>query len=96
MLTNLLGNAVKFMGGQIGVKSESHGDSTFWFTARFGKQPAAEASSLGVHSRLKGVRILVVDPNLVSARLACDHVVAWGMRCQDVANSRSPALGKLT
>ena len=78
---------VELMGGQIGVKSESHGGSTFWFTARFGKQPAAEASSLGVHSRLKGVRILVVDPNLVSARLACDHVVAWGMRCQAVVNS---------
>ena len=78
---------VELMGGQIGVKSEPHGGSTFWFTARFGKQPAAEASSLDVHNRLKAVRILVVDPNLVSAHVVCDHLVAWGMRYQAVASS---------
>ncbi len=78
---------VELMGGQIGVKSESHGGSTFWFTAKFGKQPAAEVSSLDVHSRLKGARILVVDPNLVSIHIVCDHLVAWGMRYQAVASS---------
>jgi signal transduction histidine kinase/HPt (histidine-containing phosphotransfer) domain-containing protein len=78
---------VELMGGLIGVKSESNGGSTFWFTARFGKQPGAEASSLDLHSRLKGVRILVVDPNLVSAHIVCDHLVAWGMRYQAVARS---------
>jgi CheY-like chemotaxis protein len=78
---------VELMGGQIGVKSESHGGSTFWFTAKFGKQPAAEVSSLDVHSRLKGARILVVDPNLVSIHMVCDHLVAWGMRYQAVASS---------
>jgi len=78
---------VELMGGQIGVKSEPHGGSTFWFTAKFGKQPAAEALSLDAHSRLKGVRILVVDPNLVSAHIVCDHLVAWGMRYQAVASS---------
>ena len=68
------------MGGQIGVKSESHGGSTFWFTAKFGTQPAAEVSSPDVHSWLKGARILVVDPNLVSLHMVCDHLLAWGMR----------------
>jgi signal transduction histidine kinase/predicted O-methyltransferase YrrM len=78
---------VELMGGQIGVKGEPQGGSTFWFTARFGKQPAAAASSLDAHNRLKGMRILVVDPNPVSAHIVCDHLAAWGMRYQAVASS---------
>jgi two-component system sensor histidine kinase/response regulator len=75
------------MSGQIGVKSESPGGSTFWFTAKFRKQAVAAESSLNAPGRLEGARILVVDPSPSSARIVCDHAAAWAMRYQTVASA---------
>jgi two-component system sensor histidine kinase/response regulator len=78
---------VELMGGQIGVKSQSPGGSTFWFTAKFRKQAVAAESSLDAPGRLKGARILVVDSSPSGARIVCDHVAVWAMRYQAVASA---------
>ena len=78
---------VELMGGQIGVKSESPGGSTFWFTAKFRNQTVAAESSLDASGRLEGARILVVDPSPSGARIVCDHAAAWAMRYQTVASA---------
>ena len=54
---------VERMGGQIGVESAMGRGSTFWFTVRLAKQPAAPGSTGEGPAALAGVRTLVVAGN---------------------------------
>jgi CheY-like chemotaxis protein len=76
---------VEMMGGQIGVSSTHAIGSTFWFTARFEKQPIAYSAS-PARSELKGVSILVTA-NQATRELVRLECAPSGMRVGEASNA---------
>jgi len=74
---------VELMGGQMGVTSTPGHGSTFWFTARFGKQSV----SLSVHQTplisLKNLRVLIVDDNATNRKILTHQLGSWGAISQE-------------
>jgi two-component system sensor histidine kinase/response regulator len=70
---------VERMGGSIGVHSvEGHG-STFWFTARFDKQPHVASTDGETLGLLRDRRVLIVDDSAASLRCLQHQVSALGI-----------------
>jgi CheY-like chemotaxis protein/HPt (histidine-containing phosphotransfer) domain-containing protein len=69
---------VELMGGEIGVESRQGGGTTFWFNARFGKTDQHPAT-VRQHSKLRGLRALIVDDNATNRRILEHFLGNWGI-----------------
>jgi two-component system sensor histidine kinase/response regulator len=70
---------VQLMDGEIGMQSVPDQGSTFWFTARFGKQPAGAMPVTGSVASLEGLRVLIVDDNTTNRKIMMHQLGAFGM-----------------
>src|SRR5258706_573261 len=74
---------VELMGGQMGVTSTPGHGSTFWFTARFGKQPVSPSVSQTPLINLKNLRVLIVDDNATNRKILTHQLGSWGVISQE-------------
>ena len=71
----------EMMGGEIGIDSVEGKGTTFWFTARFGKQTISnQTSEVLERADITSARILVVDVNATNRSLMADLFSSWGCR----------------
>jgi two-component system, sensor histidine kinase and response regulator len=78
---------VALMGGQIGVESNPHLGTTFWFTVALGKQDEGRKASGTMNSDLKGKRVLIADGHGPSRESLRQQLNLWGCNVTDAADS---------
>ena len=66
----------EMMGGEIGVQSKEGTGTTFWFTARL-KAVAASAADGGLGDALRGVRVLVIEPDPLHCHMIQEQLEGW-------------------
>jgi len=70
---------VQQMNGEIGVENRFDGGSTFWFTARFQKQPSMASSLAQTPVALKNLRVCAVDDHVTNRQLLEQYFQHWKM-----------------
>ncbi len=85
---------VELMGGEIDVQSRLGQGSTFWFVLPFERVAESEAGGQPLWSRLRGLRVLVVDDNATNRDILCEQMSAEGIFA-DSAPSGAQALAML-
>jgi two-component system sensor histidine kinase/response regulator len=75
------------MDGSIAVTSTEGAGSTFWFTAKFGKQVDTSVPASEMLTSLAGQRALVVDDNPNSRKILSGELESWGMEVRTAENA---------
>ena len=81
------------MGGAIRVESEPGQGSAFWFTARFGRQAAAERPKRLIPANLQSLRVLVVDDSATSREIMRTMVEGFGWQVTTAASGEEALQG---
>ena len=79
---------VQQMNGEIGVENRVEGGSTFWFTARFDKQPPMDTSLSQRPIALQNLRVCAVDDHATNRQLLEQYFQYWNMDGTLVADPR--------
>jgi PAS domain S-box-containing protein len=69
----------ELMGGQIGVTSQPHQGSEFWFTAQLQPHTSLSNTPPTKLPHLQGRRVLVIEPNQTEAEFITLFLKAWGL-----------------
>jgi PAS domain S-box-containing protein len=75
------------MQGRIGIESKPGEGSTFWFTVQLPETALSAPPSALSWERLRGRRILLVEPNQTVRRVVQQDLVAKGLQCSSARNA---------